>query len=90
MGFLQNIAKVLAEHSPSASALLSAGSEPQGIFLVLFPQDCSGNDSRDILEKMLQVLDGRGGGSGRIRQGIAARLDQRAQALPFLHSLFKS
>jgi len=82
--FLQRVAKELVRLAPERVALLTAGDEGQGAFVL-----CAGE--RATLELatagrgVAEILGGRGGGSGRIFQGKAP-LSRRAEALAWLHT----
>ena len=83
--FLQRVARELVRLAPEHVALLTAGDEGQGAFVL-----CAGERATMDLAAagrgVAEVLGGRGGGSGRIFQGKAA-LSRRAEALAWLHTL---
>jgi len=82
--FLQRVAKELVRLAPERVALLTAGDEGQGAFVL-----CAGERARLELATagrgVAEILGGRGGGSGRIFQGKAP-LSRRVEALAWLHT----
>jgi alanyl-tRNA synthetase len=84
--FLQRVARELARLAPERVALLTAGDEGQGAFVL-----CAGERSTMDLaaagRRVAEILCGRGGGSGRIFQGKAAALSRRTEALAWLQGL---
>jgi len=82
--FLQRVAKELVRLAPERVALLTAGDEGQGAFVL-----CVGERATMELATagrgVAEILGGRGGGSGRIFQGKAP-LSRRAEALAWLHT----
>jgi alanyl-tRNA synthetase len=85
LAFLQRVARELVRLAPERIALLMAGDEGQGAFLL-----CAGEGATIDLAAagrgVAEILGGRGGGSGRIFQGKAA-LSRRTEALAWLHTL---
>jgi alanyl-tRNA synthetase len=84
--FLQRVARELARLAPDRIALLTAGDEGQGAFLL-----CAGEratiDMAAAGRAVAEILGGRGGGSGRVFQGKAGALSRRAEALAHLRAL---
>jgi alanyl-tRNA synthetase len=84
LAFLQRVARELVRLAPERVALLTAGDEAQGAFVL-----CAGERAAmDLVAAgrgVAEILGGRGGGSGRIFQGKAA-LARRAEALAWLHT----
>jgi alanyl-tRNA synthetase len=84
--FLQRVARELARLAPDRIALLTAGDEGQGAFLL-----CAGEratiDMAVAGRAVAEILGGRGGGSGRVFQGKAGALSRRAEALAHLRAL---
>ena len=84
--FLQRVAREFSLLAPDRVILLTAGEGDQGAFLL-----AAGETARIDLaatgRKVAELLEGRGGGSGRVFQGKGARLSRRAEALAFLRSL---
>jgi len=85
LAFLQRVARELVRLAPERVALLMAGDEGQGAFVL-----CAGERATIDLAAagrgVAEILGGRGGGSGRIFQGKAA-LSRRAEALAWLRTL---
>ncbi len=78
--FLQQVARALDATAPDRVALLTAGEDTEGFFLV------SAGPGTDVDVSILgqavaQSLEGRGGGSGRVFQGRAGDLSGREDAL---------
>ena len=84
LAFLQRVARELVRLAPERVALLTAGDEGQGAFVL-----CAGERATMELATagrgVAEILGGRGGGSGRIFQGKAP-LSRRAEALAWLHT----
>ena len=80
LAFLQRVARELACLVPEGIALLTAGAEGQGAFVL-----CAGERATIDLaasgRAVAEILGGRGGGSGRIFQGKAAALSRRTEAV---------
>jgi Ser-tRNA(Ala) deacylase AlaX len=86
LSFLQRVARELVRLAPDRIALLTAGDEGQGAFLL-----CAGEratiDMAVAGRAVAEILGGRGGGSGRVFQGKAGALSRRAEALAQLRTL---
>ncbi len=86
LAFLQRVAREFVRLAPDRVALLTAGGEGQGAFVL-----CAGERATMDLAAagrgVADVLGGRGGGSGRIFQGKATALSRRAEALARLETL---
>jgi Ser-tRNA(Ala) deacylase AlaX len=84
--FLQRVAKELVRLSPERVALLTAGEEGRGVFVL-----CAGEratvDLAGAARHVAEILEGRGGGSGRVFQGKANALSRRTEALARLRAL---
>jgi alanyl-tRNA synthetase len=84
--FLQRVAREFATLAPDRVLLLTAGGEGQGAFLL-----CAGErasiDLAGAGRQVAEILEGRGGGSGRIFQGKASALSRRTEALARLRTL---
>jgi len=84
LAFLQRVARELVRLAPERVALLTAGDEAQGAFVL-----CAGERAAmDLVAAgrgVAEILGRRGGGSGRIFQGKAA-FARRAEALAWLHT----
>jgi alanyl-tRNA synthetase len=84
--FLQRVSREFVGLAPDRAILLTAGAGDPGAFLL-----AAGEHARIDLpaagRKVAELLEGRGGGSGRVFQGKAARLTRRNEALAFLRSL---
>jgi len=83
--FLQRVAKELARLDPERIALLTAGAEGQGAF-VLWAGERATIDLAASGREVAEILGGRGGGSGRIFQGKATGLSRRTEALARLRT----
>ena len=83
MPFLQAVARDLLTHVPKTLALLTAGKDDDGVFLLTAGPD-SGLDVSQVGPALAEMLGGRGGGRGTIFQGKACRLDRRKEALRLL------
>ena len=83
--FLQRVAREFARLAPDRVALLTAGAEDQGAF-VLCAGDGVSIDLTAAGRQIAEILGGRGGGSGRIFQGKAGVLSRRAEALARLRT----
>lgn len=84
--FLQRVAREFVKLAPDRVVLLTAGGEGQGAFLL-----CAGEKtSLDVTaagRQVAEILEGRGGGSGRIFQGKASALARRMEALARIRAL---
>jgi Ser-tRNA(Ala) deacylase AlaX len=78
--FLQRAAREFARLAPERVALLTAGLAEQGAF-VLVAGERATIDLPAAGRQTSEILDGRGGGSGKLFQGKAARLSRRDEAL---------
>jgi len=85
MPFLQALARRLIELAPDKLALVLAGPERDGCFILAAGPD-SGADLGELGAKVCEVLDGRGGGKAPLFQGKAGRLDRLDKALELLRS----
>jgi len=81
--FLVELGRRLAEHAPDRAALLTAGEDPNGVFVVVAGPS-SGLDLAALGARVAEVLGGRGGGRPPLYQGKATRLAARAAALAIL------
>jgi alanyl-tRNA synthetase len=81
--FLQRVAKAFIRLAPERIALLTAGAGDEGFFVV-----CAGErvavDLAASGKAVATLLDGRGGGAGRVFQGKAAALSRRGEAMAML------
>jgi Ser-tRNA(Ala) deacylase AlaX len=78
--FVQRLARAFAERAGARVALLSAGREPEIAFAVAAGEE-SAIDPQAAGRRVAELLDGRGGGSGRVFQGKATTLARRAAAV---------
>jgi Ser-tRNA(Ala) deacylase AlaX len=83
MGFLQLVARRLAEAAPGKAALLTAAGEGDSVFVVVAGDD-AGVDLAEVGPHIAEKLEGRGGGRPPIFQGKAASLAGRPEALAIL------
>jgi misacylated tRNA(Ala) deacylase len=81
--FLQRVARETARLAPDRVVLLTAGEGEEGAF-VLCAGEAASVDVPAAGRKVAELLGGRGGGSGRLFQGKAARLSRRDEALALL------
>jgi alanyl-tRNA synthetase len=81
--FLQRVARELARLSPDRVALLTAGEDAQGAFVISAGEQAA-IDMPAAGRKVAELLGGRGGGSGRLFQGKAAALSRREEAAGLL------
>ncbi len=79
-GFLQRLAALFQERAPAGAALLTTAGA-KGAFFALAAGAESPLDVRAAGARVAELLDGRGGGSGRLFQGKAGSLAGRADAL---------
>jgi alanyl-tRNA synthetase len=84
-GFLKAVAQRLQDALGSRVALLTAESPVGSAFTIVTGADTS-VDLRSLGQKVAELLEGRGGGAGRVFQGRAASLARRAEALGALES----
>ncbi|RPJ54048.1 MAG: alanyl-tRNA editing protein [Acidobacteria bacterium] len=78
--FLQSLAHKLQEKSRTKAALLTAGNEGDGFFVVV-AGDRVGCDVQALGRQVAILLNGKGGGTGRIFQGRVRTLAKRKDAL---------
>jgi alanyl-tRNA synthetase len=81
--FLQQVARELGRLAPAASALLTAGGEGAGLFVLALGEGAA-TDAQALGREVATALGGRGGGSGRTFQGKATTLAGRDAALAAL------
>ncbi|TNF70629.1 MAG: hypothetical protein EP299_13670 [Acidobacteria bacterium] len=82
-GFLHRVASELTERGGRSTGLLTASGD-RGDFFALAVGEDSSVELGELGARVAELLDGRGGGSGRIFQGKAGSLDRRAQAVALL------
>jgi alanyl-tRNA synthetase len=84
--FLQRVAREFVQLAPHGVALLTAGDAEAGHFVL-----CAGPEARLDLtaagREVAAILNGRGGGAGRVFQGKAGAVSRREEALAFLRGL---
>jgi len=83
MQLLRAVAKGLAELAPATTALLSAGSPPDQVFVIATGPE-SGCDLGEVGPAVAAILEGRGGGRGGLFQAKAGSLARREDALEVL------
>jgi alanyl-tRNA synthetase len=81
--FLQQVARELARLAPATTALLTAGGEGAGFFVLVLSEGGTA-DVQVLGREVAAALDSRGGGSGRTFQGKATSLAGRGAALAAL------
>ncbi len=84
--FLQRVAREAGRLAPDRVVFLTAGAGEEGAFL-LAAGEAVGLDVPAAGRRVAEVLEGRGGGSGRIFQGKAGRLSRREEAAKLLEEL---
>ena len=88
MGFLQAVAKNLTSVAPEKTALISAGSSPDAVFVVAAGPE-SRCDVAAIGPEVAALLGGRGGGRAGLFQGKAGSFEQWQEALELLQECSK-
>lgn len=83
LAFLQRVARELDRPGSGRVVFLTCGEGDDGSF-VLSAGDASGLDVPQVGTRVAEVLDGRGGGSGRVFQGRVKALSRRAEAARLL------
>ena len=86
MGFLSNIARKLANESQLCTALLTAGSENEGVYIIIVPEDFK-DKAPSLVDEITAIIGGRGGGRNRLFQGKATLLQRRDEATVFFESM---
>ncbi len=86
MPFLQTVARNLVVEAPRTVALLTAGADDDGVFLIATGSN-AGLEVSELGRAIAEILGGRGGGHGSIFQGKATRLDRREEALGLLETV---
>jgi len=84
--FLQRVAREVGTLAPDRAILVTAGEGEQGAFLVA-AGEAAHMDVSAVGPKVAELLEGRGGGSGRIFQGKAGRLSRREEAVELLRKV---
>lgn len=77
--FLQRVAREVVRRAPERTVFLTAGETEEGAFLLAAGEEAD-LDVAWAGRKVAEVLEGRGGGAGRIFQGRARRLSRREAA----------
>ena len=83
--FLQRVAREVVRRAPDRVVLLTAGEGDAGAFLLAAGEEAA-VDVPVAGRRVAELLDGRGGGSGRVFQGKAARLSRRGEAAQSLET----
>ncbi|MCP4654271.1 MAG: hypothetical protein GY856_02510 [bacterium] len=83
LGFLQKVARRFRAARLTGAVLLTASGK-KGAFFVVAAGDDSALDVQTAGRRVAAVLDGRGGGSGRLFQGKADSLTRRTEAVEML------
>ena len=81
--FLQRIAREVEALDPTQAVFLTAGEGEEGFFLLA----AGGESTLDVSEvgpRIAEVLEGKGGGKGRVFQGRVRRLSKRGEAAALL------
>lgn len=77
--FLQRIAREVEALDPTRAVFLTAGEGEEGFFLLAAGAD-STLDVPELGPRIAEVLEGKGGGKGRVFQGRVRRLSRRGEA----------
>ncbi len=83
LGFLQQVARRFCAARLKGAVLLTAAGAKGAFFIVAAGED-SALEVQTAGRRVAAVLDGRGGGSGRLFQGKANSLDRRTEAVELL------
>lgn len=83
LSFLNRMARAFLDARPEGVLLATAGREPEGTFLLAAARP----DLKVLGEVVAQELEGRGGGSGSVFQGKAAKPSRREEAKRKLEDL---
>ncbi len=86
MGFLSNIARNLAKDSQACAALLTAGAEHAGVYIIVVPEDFQ-DRALSLVDEITTIIGGRGGGRNRLFQGKATLLQHRNEAITHFESM---
>lgn len=86
--FLQEIGRKLLELAPGRVALLTAGTEGEGAFLMV-AGEASGLDLAVVGPEICAIFGGRGGGRAPYFQGKAPAVGRRIEAVKCLKSLIE-
>jgi len=81
--FLQRVAREVGQVAPDRVVLLTAGEGKKGAFL-LGAGERAAIDVPTVGKQVAEILDGRGGGAGRVFQGKAKDLSRREEAVRLL------
>ena len=81
--FLQRLARELEALDPTRAVFLTAGEGDEGFFL-LSAGEGSAVDVPELGPRIAEVLEGKGGGKGRVFQGRVSRLSKRDEAAGLL------
>ena len=88
LAFVQTVARRFAEEAGPRAALLTATREGQHVFALGFGEGFGGSgDPQALGREIASLLEGKGGGSGRVFQGKAPGLSRLDRALARLHSV---
>jgi Ser-tRNA(Ala) deacylase AlaX len=88
-GFLQRVARRFSRAAPGKAALLTA-TGPKGHAFALVAGEGSPVDLQAAGQEVARLLEGRGGGSGRVYQGTAGSFSRREEALGMLAAALAS
>ena len=81
MAFVQTVARRFAEKAGPRAALFTATGEDQHVFALGLGDGFGGGDAQAIGREVASLLEGKGGGSGRVFQGKAPGLSGVGRAL---------
>lgn len=85
MEFLQKLGRRLVAIAPRKVALLTAGGDREGLFVIAAGSDAA-VDLALVGPAVAQLMDGRGGGAGGVFQGRASRPAGRRDAIALLRA----
>jgi alanyl-tRNA synthetase len=83
--FLQRVAREVGRRAPDRVVFLTAGEAEEGAF-VLAAGEAATLDVLSVGRRVAGLLEGRGGGAGRVFQGKAGRLSRRVDAARLLEA----
>jgi len=80
---LRRVAEIYAERSARGLALLTA-EDAGGVLFAVAAGSTNKVDLQEVGRQVAKLFEGRGGGAGRVFQGKASSVEQRAAALDYL------
>jgi alanyl-tRNA synthetase len=86
---LRRVAEIYAERSADGLALLTA-EDDGGVLFAVAAGSTTRIDIQNVGREVARLLEGRGGGAGRVFQGKASSQERRAEALEYLQKTLVS